>query len=100
MLWDVSEDRHGGLQFRCRLAGTLLVEMLGQEVTGRWLHELFGEETGNGKAPSPCKGYGMAGSACQEGGRLFTTPAGHIYVKRNGAAERGGRTRGQLSGLE
>ncbi|WP_341893954.1 PAS domain-containing protein [Ferrovibrio terrae] len=45
MLWDVSEDRHGGLQFRCRLAGTLLVEMLGQEVTGRWLHELFGEET-------------------------------------------------------
>jgi len=45
ILWDVSEDAHGGLQFRCRLAGTLLVEMLGEEVTGRWLHQLYGSET-------------------------------------------------------
>jgi hypothetical protein len=45
ILWDVSDDHSGGLQFRCRLAGTMLEEMLGQEVTGRWLHQMFGDET-------------------------------------------------------
>ncbi|MCW0232337.1 MAG: PAS domain-containing protein [Ferrovibrio sp.] len=45
ILWDASEDRSGGLQFRCRLAGTMLVEVLGQEPTGRWLHQMFGAET-------------------------------------------------------
>jgi len=45
ILWDVLPAADGGgLRYRCRLAGTMLVEVAGRDCTGQMLPELYGAQ--------------------------------------------------------
>lgn len=46
ILWDAALLRDGRLRYRCRLVGTMLVEVLGRDCTGMWLEEMYGREAG------------------------------------------------------
>jgi hypothetical protein len=46
MRWDAILLRDGGLRYRCRFAGRLLVQVLGRDTTGMWLEEMYGHEAG------------------------------------------------------
>ncbi|WP_185973646.1 PAS domain-containing protein [Ferrovibrio terrae] len=44
VLWAVLHQPDGGLRYRCRLAGTGMVEVHGHEFTGQWMEEFHGAE--------------------------------------------------------
>ncbi len=44
VLWAVLHQPDGSLRYRCRLAGTAMVEIHGHEFTGEWMEEFHGTE--------------------------------------------------------
>ncbi len=44
VLWQVLHQPDGSLRYRCRLAGTAMVEIHGREFTGLWMEDFHGVE--------------------------------------------------------